>query len=351
MNHSSNKGEERYLLNEIETPAGKIPVVKTALEFDDYLGTWRVRWGYGRMDYRVNPGLYAVGHPDAESPVLVTANYKLTFDSLRKELTELNLWILVLDTKGVNVWCAAGKGTFGTKEIIRRVLKSRLFDIVKHRRLILPQLGAPGVIAHEVTKSTGFSVVYGPVRASDVREYLASGMKKTEEMAKVTFTFRDRLVLVPLEIVGAWKIALIFAGISLFAGILNDGIGVRALLFPLFIVGGIIGGTILSPLLLPFIPVKSFALKGAIIGIALSTMIAVFFRVPAFTAVPLGIIASAISAYAALQFTGASTYTSENGVRYEIKFAMPVLRISGIAGMIAAVAGIAASILKRGGIS
>ncbi|RXM20875.1 acetyl-CoA synthase subunit gamma, partial [Citrobacter sp. AAK_AS5] len=84
-------------------------------------GRWRVRWNIKRMDYRVAPGLYAVGEPTADSPVLVTANYKLTFDGLRSELGGVDAWMLVLDTLGVNVWCAAGKGTFSTAELARRV--------------------------------------------------------------------------------------------------------------------------------------------------------------------------------------------------------------------------------------
>jgi CO dehydrogenase/acetyl-CoA synthase gamma subunit (corrinoid Fe-S protein) len=71
---------------------------------------------------------------------------------------------LILDTKGINVWCAAGKGTFGTDELVSRISKTGLSKIILHRKLVLPQLGAPGVSAHEVTKQTGFSVVYGPVR-------------------------------------------------------------------------------------------------------------------------------------------------------------------------------------------
>ena len=73
------------------------------------------------MHYTVEPGLYAVGKPDERSPVLVTANYKLSFDKLRNELTGRNVWILVLDTKGINVWCSAGKGTFGTMELVGRI--------------------------------------------------------------------------------------------------------------------------------------------------------------------------------------------------------------------------------------
>ena len=73
-------------------------------------------------------------------------------------------WILVLDTNGVNVWCAAGKGTFGTDELIRRIEATGLPEIVSHNRVIVPQLGGPGVAAHEVRKRSGFRVVYGPVR-------------------------------------------------------------------------------------------------------------------------------------------------------------------------------------------
>ncbi len=98
--------------------------------------------------------------------VLVSANYKMSFDRLRQALSGLDLWILVIDTKGINVWCAAGKGTFGTEELVGRIAQVGLGDVVKGRGLILPQLGAPGVAANEVLKRTGFKVVYGPVRAS-----------------------------------------------------------------------------------------------------------------------------------------------------------------------------------------
>ena len=73
------------------------------------------------MNYTVNPGLCRVGNPDDASPALVTANYKMSFDRLRKELSGLDAWIMVLDTKGINVWCAAGKGTFGTEEAVRKI--------------------------------------------------------------------------------------------------------------------------------------------------------------------------------------------------------------------------------------
>jgi len=131
------------------------------LTFQDKLGAWKARWGINRMNYKVEPGLYSLGNPDENSPVLVTANYKLTFDSLRKELSGLDAWILVLDTKGINVWCAAGKGTFGTTELVNRLLVVQLEKFVAHRTLILPQLGAPGVSAHELQSLPGSRLFMG----------------------------------------------------------------------------------------------------------------------------------------------------------------------------------------------
>jgi len=166
----------------------------------DIWGGYKVRWGIDRDKYSIKPGIYGVGQPTENSDVLVTANYKFTFDKLRKELSGLNLWILVLDTKGVNVWCAAGKGTFGTDELIERINIVKLKDIVNHNKLILPQLGAPGVAAHTVKKETGFTINYGPVYAKDIKEYINNNYKKTEKMSDVVFTFKERVVLIPVEI-------------------------------------------------------------------------------------------------------------------------------------------------------
>ena len=98
MDFSQNRRRE----NSVNT--SDVPTVSTRLGLVDRLGRWRVRWGIGRSRYRVPPGLYRVGTPDPSSPVLVTANYKLSFDALRSELDGVDAWILVLDTKGVSIF-------------------------------------------------------------------------------------------------------------------------------------------------------------------------------------------------------------------------------------------------------
>ena len=189
----------------VSTLAGEIPRVSTRWTLGDWLGRAMVRLGFRRMSYAIAPGLYAVGRPGANAPVLVSANYKLSFDVLRRAIEGLDAWILVLDTRGVNVWCAAGKGTFGTAELAHRVEATRLAQVVRHRRLVVPQLGAPSVAAHEVQRLTDFGVVFGPVRAGDIPAFLERGNEATAEMRRVSFGLLDRLEVAGLELAEAGR--------------------------------------------------------------------------------------------------------------------------------------------------
>ena len=166
-----------------ETPAGRVPKVADALSMPATASApGACAGGSAATTTASSPGSTRSARPTAASPVLVTANYKLTFDALRSSLGELDAWLLVVDTRGINVWCAAGKGTFCAEEVARRVRETRLAEIVDHRRLVLPQLSAPGVAAHEVKEACGFRVIFGPVRAADLPAFLAAGMKADAEM-------------------------------------------------------------------------------------------------------------------------------------------------------------------------
>ncbi len=313
----------------------EIPKVSTKLTSGDIIGSWKARWGINRMNYMVKPGLYGVGNPDANSPVLVTANYKMSFDRLRKELPGLDAWIMVLDTKGINVWCAAGKGTFGTAEIVKRIQETGLEHIVSHRTIILPQLGAPGVAAHEVLKQTGFKVVYGPVKASDIPAFINAGLKSTQEMRTIDFTFRDRIVLTPIEFSYFLKPLLIMLGILLILEITETNIFGGVLPY----VGSVLVGNFAVPALLPFVPGRAFALKGWLVGIVYTLLIIIFS-----TSIGLGqaitylLILPPISAFIAMNFTGSSTYTSLSGVIREMKIAVPAIMAAIAAGVVFALA-------------
>ena len=290
-----------------------------------------MRWGFGRSHYSIAPGLYAIGNPTADSEVLVSANYKLSFDVLRRAIGDLNLWILVIDTKGVNVWCAAGKGTFGTAEIVNRVAATNLQQVVSHRRLIVPQLGAPGVAAHEVRKQSGFNVTYGPVRADDLKAFLAADKQATPEMRRVTFTTRDRFILTPVEMTVFWKNILWSALILFILGGIGPSIfspsaawtrGGAAILTGLI---GLVTGAVITPTLLPWIPGRAFALKGAIAGLAINFLLLPITGSHGLTIVLATLLSlTAVASFAAMNFTGSSTYTSPSGVEKEMRKAIPL---------------------------
>jgi hypothetical protein len=287
------------------------------------------------MDYTVDPGLYALGNPDAKSPVLVTANYKMSFDRLRESIPGRNAWILVLDTKGVNVWCSAGKGTFGTEELIRRIFGSALNQVVSHRELILPQLSAPGVSAHDVKRYSGFRVFYGPVLAKHLPAFLDAGLKATPEMRLKQFTMRDRLVLIPVELVGALKGAfLLFLFLSL-TGLLggSESLWTRAgsagITSAQIVVTGLLAGAVLTPLLLPWLPGRAFSVKGLFPGL-LGGLVFMTGRWGAWITTGWGfesisgfLLILGAAMFLAMNFTGASTYTSLSGVRKEMRWAVP----------------------------
>jgi len=336
--------QKELIVDYINTPLGKIPVVPRSLNFKDVLGTVKVRLNVGRMKYSINPGLYAIGQPNENAPVMVTANYKLTFDALRKELEKINAWILVLDTNGINVWCAAGKGTFGTKELVNRIKESGLEKIVNHRKLLVPQLGAVGVSAHEVKNISGFKVIYGPIRAKDIPEYIQSGYKATAEMRAVRFNTLDRLLLTPLEFVQGFKyIFILMVVFFVLSGLNSSGFSINMMLNTgwlsvIALMTAYISGTILTPLFLPILAAKAFASKG--VWMIIPVFILMFQLFPEFQTISLVekiswlFIMAPISSFFAMNFTGASTYTSLSGVKKEMKYAVPIQIISFVSGFV-----------------
>jgi len=287
------------------------------------------------MNYTVEPGLYALENPDEKAPVFVTANYKLSFDRLRKALPGRNAWIMVLDTDGVNVWCAAGKGSFGTDELVQRIEAVNLAQVVSLREIILPQLGGPGIASLQVKKRSGFKAVYGPIRSEDLPAFMDAGLKATPKMRQKAFPIGERAALIPVELVSALKYALMIAFTFFILGglfgadrfwfnALNAGVFAGITLFM-----GIFAGAILTPLLLPWLPGRAFALKGLVMGLIVGSAFLLFGssaikgNAALLETVSQLFLIPAAAAFLAMNFTGASTYTSLSGVRKEMKWAVP----------------------------
>ncbi len=300
------------------------------LNIRDYWSNCLARLGINRNSQQVEPGLYALGDPNPKSPVFVSANYELSFNTLRKALTGVDGYILVLDTKGINVWCAAGKGTFGTDELVNQVEAAGLKETVEHRTLILPQLGAPGVSAHLVKKRSGFKVEYGPVRAADLPEYLKTS-KVTPDMRRVKFTLRDRLILVP----ESFRFVLPVIAILTVIWALKSGSIIDNFLRAPGITLVLLSGLILFPILMPWIPTPDFSTKGFVLGgvvALLFSLLKVFWFHPdvSFWRLSGEVVRDVLLwvppiSYLALSFTGSTTFTSRSGVRREIFKYIPVM--------------------------
>ncbi|MDA8169848.1 MAG: mercury methylation corrinoid protein HgcA [Nitrospiraceae bacterium] len=332
---TAGKQKPPYVTGTVRSAIGEVWRVSTGLTPSDKWGIVKCRTSSYRNDYKVEAGLYAAGQPGRGSDVLVTANYKYSFDVLRRELKGISAWILVLDTNGINVWCAAGKGTFGTAELVKRISLAQLDKLVEHKRIIVPQLGAAGVSAHEVKKATGYRVVYGPVNAKDIPAFIEAEYKATREMRTMGFPVKHRLVLTPMEIVPMLKKYPLFALVILLAfGLQPSGILFRSafqggLPFLLFGLVSIFAGAFLTPVLLPYIPSRAFAVKGWIMGAVTTGLSLVIF--PRFNPILLSMILlffPLASSYIALQFTGSTTFTGMSGVKKELKTGIPLYLIS-----------------------
>ena len=338
--------DQPFVEGSIESKVGRVPRVSSALTWEDRFGSIKARWGVGRMHFTVDPGLYALGNPDDKTRVFVTANYKMSFDRLREALRGRDAWILVLDTNGINVWCAAGKRTFGTEELVRRIASVDLAQIVTHRDLILPQLSGPGIAAHQVKKLSGFKVIYGPIESTDLPLFMDAGCKATPKMRKKTFGVRERTVLVPVELVGTLKWSLLILPCLFFLGGLggDSGFWAGTLRYGLFagvaFLCAIASGAVLTPILLPWLPGRAFSFKGLVMGIITAIWVAVFWpgdfnewagRAEIFAWF---FLIPAISSFLAMNFTGASTYTSLSGVRKEMAWAVPLEIVGGGIGLL-----------------
>jgi NAD-dependent dihydropyrimidine dehydrogenase PreA subunit len=161
--------------------------------------------------WSTEPGLRSVGNPSPSSPVLITGNYELTVRRLLRALEGVDAWVVVAPSRGINVWCAAAGGHLTSHQVVSALKTSGVEDRVEHRRAILPQLAATGVMAREVSQRCGWKLRFGPVYAEDIPRYLAQHEKKSDEMRRVRFGVAERL-----EMAVAWAapISLLFAAVA-----------------------------------------------------------------------------------------------------------------------------------------
>jgi hypothetical protein len=211
----------------------------------------------------------------------------------------------------------------------------------------VPQLGASGISAHKVREASGFSVIYGPVRASDIKAFISSGYRATKEMRKVHFNFTDRLKLIPNDffygktyLLAGIALILILSGLNrsgfAFQRILDNGPGMMMNVFYAYI-----SGIVLTPMMLPWIPGRPFALKGFITGISISLLLLVFQRLgtDTYEIISWFMVITGLSSFLAMNFTGSSTFTSLSGVKKEMRVAVPMQIAFAVTGLVLMIIG------------
>jgi NAD-dependent dihydropyrimidine dehydrogenase PreA subunit len=138
-------------------------------------------------------GLYAVGNPTRDSPVLVTGNYDLTIrrviSALRKK--GIGCWLLTCNSRGINIWCSSLAGHFSTGDIIKAIQFTRLKEKVNHTKIILPQLCAANISPVQIIKETGFVSQFGPLSIKDISRYMED--PKNSDIRKADFNLTQRL--------------------------------------------------------------------------------------------------------------------------------------------------------------
>lgn len=163
------------------------------------------------LPFPYKTGLIKIGNPGRNSPVLLTCNFHLTVERVKRALDGIDAYLLVANSRGVNVWCAATGGLLTNHDAVSVLKTSGIEDLVDHRQVILPQLAATGIEGQIVHKKAGWRVVLGPVYATSVPAFLSSGLEKTEAMRKVSFPWSQRL-----EMAVAWAFPISLLALLVF---------------------------------------------------------------------------------------------------------------------------------------
>ena len=123
----------------------------------------------------VTQGIYPIGNPDENSPVLVTTNFALTYFIVSGEIesSKVPSWLLIKDSEGLSVMTAWAAGKFSGDDVGSFVKKSGISDKVKHKQIIIP--GYAAAIAGDMEEELpGWTITVGPREAAHIPAFLKS---------------------------------------------------------------------------------------------------------------------------------------------------------------------------------
>ncbi|UCH77857.1 MAG: methyltransferase domain-containing protein, partial [Candidatus Coatesbacteria bacterium] len=259
--------------------------------------------------FRVAPGLYRLGEPGPEAPLLVTANFTLTFNLVRRALRGRDAYVLVIDSRGINVWCAAGGHKFTTREVALSHRAFRLAEVAHREPMVLPQFAATGVARHKLRADYGVEAAFGPVYVRDFPAYADAGYRKTAAMRLVDWGLAMRMEV-------TWYFALMNAAV----------VALPLALFPRLysplVVAAVAAISLLLGALFPWLPTRLYSLKG--LGAAVLTGVPLLLYkwstgAGASGLARWGIFLAFAGILLGLEFSGNTSISSPSQVRQEFK--------------------------------
>ncbi len=122
---------------------------------------------------QMEPGIYPIGEPNADSPIFVTTNFSLTYFVVSAEIENsgVSAWLVVPECEGMSVLTAWAAGKFTAASIAKFIKEVKLEEKVKRRDLVIPGYIAP--VSGELEENLpGWKILIGPQEASDLESYI-----------------------------------------------------------------------------------------------------------------------------------------------------------------------------------
>jgi hypothetical protein len=290
-------------------PAPEVATVATGWTLGDRLANVASTLTLFSTFFRFAPGLYRLGEPGPDSPLLVTANFTLTFNLVRRALHGRDAYLLVIDTRGINVWCAAGGKKFSTREVALSHRAFRLAEVPHRLPFLLPQLAATGVSKYQLRDDFGLEAAFGPVYIRDFPAYADAGYRKAEAMRVVDWGLAKRLEV-------TWSFALMnAAAVALPLAVFHT-------LYSPLAVAAVAAISLGVGALFPWLPTRLYAIKG-LAAAALVAIPVIIYKwlggAGAFGLAQWGIFLAFAGILLGLEFSGNTSVSSPSQVRQEFK--------------------------------
>ncbi len=277
-----------------------------------------------KWTYAVEPGLYYTGASyDPDAPLLVTSNYHLTVFLVVRRIRAFKARLLVVNTDGINVWCAAGKGQFSKAQIHEQLARYDREVLTQSDRLtlVLPKLCFSGV-DRQALKKEKIRPVVGPIYAKDLPAYLSKPGLKNCNDDRVVFGLRSRLFTWLPGFLQALRYSLVLA-LTLWA--LDPLFGIAVPVLPIVTLMAVLATA--YPIVFPWLPGKRFAVKGLWLAAAIVAGLGVLGALGRIS--PMGMVTATLFTFATALFfaqlyTGNSAVSNYTRVRQEIARFLPV---------------------------